>query len=97
VSPGTLLGTELQTGAATRSHVKFVAASVMAPKGGKSKGGKRMDDSEMVKLLTGRIATETPAAGTNPLADQMSADAPPLAKRFDQVCKSDCRLLCHPL
>ena len=43
-----------------------------------------MDDGAMVQLLTERIAAETPAPGTNPLADRMSSDAQPL-RRFDQV------------
>ena len=52
-------------------------------RGGKKKG-KRMDDSEMVRLLEERIAAETPAPGTNPLADRMST-AQPVLRRFDQV------------
>ncbi len=43
-----------------------------------------MDDGAMVQLLTERIAAETPAPGTNPLADRMSSDAQ-LLRRFDQV------------
>lgn len=87
-----------------RSIGSSIATAPMAPKGGRGKGGKngkRMDDADMVKLLVDRIAAETPRPGTNPLADKMSADAPPLAKRFDQVCVrvpvATCHLpcLCH--
>ena len=60
----------------------------MAPhqrSGPRKKNGKRsMDDAAMVQLLTERIAAETPAPGTNPLADRMSSDTQPL-RRFDQV------------
>lgn len=53
--------------------------------GARRKNGKRsMDDAAMMKLLEERIAAETPAPGTNPLADRMSADAQQL-RRFDQV------------
>ena len=45
-----------------------------------------MADAEMIALLTDRIAAETPASGTNPLADRMSTD---VAKRFGQLPVSE--------
>ena len=44
-------------------------------KGGKGKGKKGIDEAEYIKNLEERIQAEAPAPGTNPLAQDLSAES----------------------
>ena len=80
----------LNTNQNTRTQKLHVRMSARHGKGkggrGGGKGGKRIPDDEMIAQLTERIAVDTPASGTNPLADRMRTD---VVQRFDQLPLSE--------